>query len=67
MNMFQIIIQIPSIILMIKLKRLTTTIPPLRGPCSQGLNMPDKKVKIVNPEKNINGRNRQVASKYNNK
>ena len=48
-------------------KRLTTTIPPLKGPCSQGLNMPDKKVKIVNPEKNNNGRYRQVTSKYNSK
>ena len=49
------------------IKKLTRTIPPLRGPNPQGLNIPDKKVKIVNPEKNINGRNRQVASKYNNK
>jgi len=43
---------------MIKPKKLTTTIPPLRGPCPQGLNIPDKKVKIVHPEKNNNGRSR---------
>ena len=49
------------------IKKLTTTIPPLRGPCPQGLNIPDKKVKVVNPEKNINGRYRQVASKHNSK
>jgi hypothetical protein len=48
-------------------KRLTTTIPPLKGPCSQGLNMPNKKVKVVTSEKNNNGRYRQVASKYNSK
>jgi len=46
------------------IKKLTTTIPPLRGPCPQGLNMPDKKVKIVNPEKNNNGRYRQGITKY---
>jgi hypothetical protein len=45
------------------IKRLTTTIAPLKGPCSQGLNVPDKKVKIVNPEKNNNGRYRQVTTK----
>jgi len=47
------------------IKKLTTTIPPLKGPCSQGLNIPDKKVRIVNPEKNNNGRYRQGTSKYN--
>jgi len=36
---------------MIKPRKLTTTIPPLRGPCPQGLNIPDKKVKVVNPGK----------------
>jgi hypothetical protein len=48
-------------------KKLTTTIPPLSGPCSQGLNIPSKKVKVVTSEKNNNGRYRQVASKYNRK
>jgi hypothetical protein len=52
---------------MIKPKKLTTTIPPLSGPCSQGLNIPSKKVKVVTSEKNNNGRYRQVASKYNRK
>jgi len=48
-------------------KRLTRTIPPLKGPCSQGLNIPDKKVTVINSEKNNNGRYRQGASKYNRK
>ena len=47
-----------------KPKRLTTTIPPLRGPNPQGLNIPLKQVKTVRLEK-INGRNRQVASRRN--
>jgi hypothetical protein len=34
-------------------KKLTTTIPPLKGPNSQGLNVPGKKIIIVkNSEKN---------------
>ena len=36
-------------------KRLTRTIPPLRGPNPQGLNVPLKQVKIVKLEK-LNGR-----------
>jgi hypothetical protein len=67
MNMFHRIIQILTIGLMIKIKRLTTTIPPLSGPCSQGLNIPSKKVKVVTSEKNNNGGYRQVTSKYNRK
>jgi len=63
MNMFQIIIQIPSIILMIKPKKLTTTIPPLRGPNPQGLNINYNTVTTVKSEKITNGRNRQVATK----
>jgi hypothetical protein len=43
-------------------KKLTTTIPPLRGPNPQGLNVPLKQVKTIKLEK-LNGRNRQVASK----
>jgi len=38
-------------------KRLTRTIPPKAGPVSQGLNIPNKQVKVVRLEK-INGRNR---------
>ena len=40
-------------------------IPPLRGPNPQGLNVPLKQVKVVNPE-NINGRYRQVVTKRQN-
>ena len=43
---------------MVKPKRLTKTIPPLKGPCPQGLNIQSKKVKIINPEKNNNGNDR---------
>jgi len=39
------------------MKKLTTTVPPLKGPMSQGLNNVYKKVK-TNRE-NLNGRNRQ--------
>jgi len=42
-------------------KKLTTTIPPLRGPNPQGLNVPLKQVKSFRLEK-LNGRNRQIAS-----
>jgi hypothetical protein len=44
------------------MKKLTTTIPPLRGPNSQGLNIPSKKVKVVSSGK-LNGYNRQSTSK----
>ena len=43
-------------------KKLTTTVPPKRGPNSQGLNIPTKQVKTITSEK-INGRNRQVFTK----
>ncbi len=49
------------------IKRLTTTVPPKAGPCSQGLNIPSKKATIITSEKNNNGRYRQGASKYNRK
>ena len=39
--------------------KLTTTIPPKRGPNPQGLNIPLKKVTTIISE-NINGNNRQV-------
>ena len=45
------------------IKRLTRTIPPLRGPNPQGLNISYNTVRTSNPEKTINGRNRQVATK----
>jgi len=44
-------------------KRLTRTIPPLRGPNPQGLNISYNTVRTVKSEKTINGRNRQVATK----
>jgi len=40
------------------IKKLTTTIPPLKGPSSQGLKVPLKQVKTITKGK-INGRNRQ--------
>ena len=42
-----------------KIKRLTLTIPPLGGPCPQGLNVPFKQVKTVLKSEKINGRQRQ--------
>ena len=48
---------------MIKPKRLTLTVPPKSGPNPQGLNISYNTVRTVNPEKTLNGRNRQVASK----
>ena len=44
-------------------KKLTTTIPPLRGPNPQGLNIRYNTVTIIRSEKKLNGRNRQVATK----
>ena len=44
---------------MTRIKRLTLTIPPLRGPLPQGLNVPFKQVKTVIKSENINGRQRQ--------
>ena len=40
-------------------KKLTTTVPPKKGPNPQGLNIPSKQVTTTISEK-INGRNRQV-------
>ena len=45
------------------LKKLTTTIPPLRGPNPQGLNIRYNTVTTIRSEKKLNGRNRQVATK----
>ena len=38
-------------------------IPPLKGPDSQGLNVPTKQVKTIENSENINGRNRQSPTK----
>ena len=38
-------------------------IPPLKGPNSQGLNVPTKQVKTIENSENINGRNRQTITK----
>ena len=43
-------------------KRLTTTVPPKRGPNPQGLNIPSKQVTTTISEK-TNGRNRQSFTK----
>jgi hypothetical protein len=40
---------------MVKTK-LTTTIPPKRGPNPQGLNVPKKQVKVINSKKYGNNR-----------
>ena len=45
-------------------KRLTTTVPPKRGPNPQGLNIPTKQVKNVIISEKINGRNRQSFTQY---
>ena len=38
-------------------------IPPLKGPDSQGLNVPTKQVKTIENSENINGRHRQSTTK----
>ena len=43
-------------------KKLTTTIPPLRGPNPQGLNINYNTVRTVKSEKIINGRSRKTNS-----
>ena len=47
-----------TMVTMASTKKLTTTVPPKRGPNSQGLNIPSKQVTTIISEK-INGRNRQ--------
>ena len=44
-------------------KKLTTTIPPLRGPNPQGLNVPGKKIIVVSNSEKNNVNNRQVSTK----
>jgi hypothetical protein len=41
-------------------------IPPLRGPNSQGLNVPIKQATTVKNSENINGKNRQTPTKRRN-
>jgi len=45
-------------------KKLTTTVPPKRGPNPQGLNIPTKQVKNVIISEKINGRNRQSFTQH---
>jgi len=42
-------------------------IPPLKGPDSQGLNVPIKQVKTIENSENINGRYRQSPTKRTNR
>jgi len=44
-------------------KKLTNTIPPERGPHSQGLNVPGKKTIVVSNSEKNNVNNRQVSTK----
>jgi len=46
-------------------KKLTTTIPPLRGPNPQGLNISYNTVRTVKSEKTKNGRNRKTNTNNN--
>ena len=41
-------------------------IPPLKGPDSQGLNVPTKQVTTIKNSENINGRYRQSPTKHKN-
>ena len=51
------------------IRKLTTTIPPLKGPVSRGLNIGYKKDRNMLISEKINGRNRQsfTERKANNK
>ena len=42
-------------------------IPPLKGPDSQGLNVPAKQAKTIENSENINGRYRQSPTKRTNR
>ena len=42
-------------------KKLTTTVPPKKGPNPQGLNIPTKQGKTITSEK-TKGRNRQILT-----
>ena len=66
--MMILMIQKQVFIILLMTRKLTTTVPPKRGPNPQGLNIPLKQVKTITSEK-INGRNRQsfTERKANNK
>ena len=49
-----------QVFIILMTRKLTTTVPPKRGPNSQGLNIPTKQVKNILISEKINGRNRQV-------
>ena len=53
-----------EVIMMIKPKRLTLTVPPKRGPNPQGLNIGYNTVTTIKSEKITNGRNRQIVTKH---
>ena len=57
--MYSLIMTIHQMI-MTSTKKLTTTVPPKRGPNPQGLNIPLKQVRTTTIPENINGNNRQV-------
>ena len=57
--MYSLIMTIHQMI-MTSTRKLTTTIPPKRGPNPQGLNIPLKQVRTTTIPENINGNNRQV-------
>ena len=52
-----------QVFIILMTKKLTTTVPPKRGPNPQGLNIPTKQVKNVIISEKINGRNRQSFTK----
>ena len=49
-----------QVFIILMTRKLTTTVPPKRGPNSQGLNIPTKQVKNILISEKINGRNRQI-------
>ena len=57
--MYSLIMTIHQMIMTLT-RKLTTTIPPKRGPNPQGLNIGNKKDRSVLIPENINGNNRQV-------
>ena len=51
-----------QVFIILMTRKLTTTVPPKRGPNPQGLNIPTKQGKKITSEK-TNGRNRQIFTK----
>ena len=58
--MMILMIQKQVFIILLMTRKLTTTIPPKRGPNPQGLNISYNTVKTTTIPENINGNNRQV-------